>query len=72
VRAILADVLGETIDVESSFIELGGDSLLAARATLQLSRELGCSVPMTMLLGARTISEFEQRLERTRADDPVE
>ncbi|MEL7501569.1 MAG: amino acid adenylation domain-containing protein [Cyanobacteria bacterium J06554_6] len=53
------------VGVTDNFFELGGYSLLVARFFNQLERELGYSVPYTLLLEVPTIRELAQRLTAT-------
>ncbi len=50
------------IGVESSFFDLGGSSILAARLFMKISREFGQDVPLAALFEAPTIAQLAQRL----------
>jgi acyl carrier protein len=64
VTQIIAGLLGEdVIDLERSFIEMGGDSLLAMRVVNQVQERLETALPMTTILEAGTIRELCATLE---------
>jgi len=52
----------ERVSVNDDFFVLGGDSLLAMRVTQQLNSALARSVPLSILLEARTISRLAELL----------
>jgi thioesterase domain-containing protein/acyl carrier protein len=54
VAAVWRDVLNVPIHAESDFFDLGGDSLQALRAVLELERRLHFRVSLNMLFRART------------------
>jgi amino acid adenylation domain-containing protein len=65
---IWRDVLGiERIDVNESFFDLGGDSLLAVRLCLQIENELGRRVPISALAEQFTIADMARALEQEDA-----
>lgn len=54
--AIWVDVIGDPmIDLDASFMELGGSSLTAASLSASIAREFGVDVPIAELLGNPTI-----------------
>ncbi|MFC9894897.1 amino acid adenylation domain-containing protein [Nocardia sp. NPDC127579] len=63
VAGVFADLLGvERMGLDDSFFELGGNSLLAARAAARLSSELHEKVPMLWLFTAPTPGALADRL----------
>jgi len=63
------DVLGiSPIGVRTSFFDLGGRSILAARLFMQISREFGEDVPLAALFDAPTIEQLANRLQRGDSD----
>ncbi|UNO43628.1 hypothetical protein KGS77_01180 [Streptomyces sp. MST-110588] len=73
-QALGVDVGG--VGVHEDFFALGGRSLLAMRLMLRVERELGCRLPVSLLLRGATVAELaaavrEQRRpksERSQAD----
>ena len=47
-----------TIGLDENFMDLGGDSLLAAQMLVVVEREMGVTVPMGELVHARTVREL--------------
>ncbi len=63
------EVLGiHPIGVRTSFFDLGGRSLLAARLFMEISRQFGEDIPLSALFEAPTIEELAQRLRAKRKD----
>lgn len=59
VAAIWADVLGlPAVGVEDGFLDLGGNSLLAARVVNRVLQELHSDVPAAALLAAHTVASM--------------
>lgn len=52
----------DDIDRTSDFFDLGGDSLLAARLSVDLERFLGHPVPLSLLFDAPTVERLESAL----------
>ncbi|WP_084655262.1 non-ribosomal peptide synthetase [Nocardia altamirensis] len=68
VAGVFAELLEvERIGLDDSFFELGGNSLLAARAAARLSAELREKVPMVWLFTAPTPGELADALENRRS-----
>ena len=58
-------VLGiKPIGIKTSFFELGGRSILAARLFMRISQEWGEDVPLAALFDAPTIEQLANRLQR--------
>ena len=62
-EARLAAIWGEALELDEvgihdDFVELGGDSLRAARVMQAIGEQLGVDVPLTMLLAAPTVAEM--------------
>ena len=49
---------------DADFFELGGNSIMAARVSRDISRELGVPVPVGMLFDAPTLGEFTNAVTR--------
>jgi acyl carrier protein len=66
------DVLGddETVEVDSDFFELGGNSILAAQLVARLRRELGVKLNVRDLFRARTAGGLAEVLEQRTAAHP--
>jgi len=56
------------IGVRTSFFDLGGRSILAARLFMQISREFGKDVPLAALFESPTIEQLADRLREEKAD----
>jgi acyl carrier protein len=61
---IFAEVIGtgEPIDADTDFFEVGGDSILAAKAVVRLRRRLGTTVSMREVFTARTAAALASAL----------
>ncbi len=70
--AIWSDVLKlDRIDRNESFFDLGGHSLMAARAVATMNQEFGTSLPIRVLFQANTVSQLASLIEKqaeTQAD----
>ncbi|KZM73418.1 amino acid adenylation domain-containing protein [Nocardia terpenica] len=63
VAGIFADVLGrQRVDVDESFFELGGDSLIATRVVARIDLELGATITLRDLFDAPTVAKLSARL----------
>ncbi|TMR26852.1 non-ribosomal peptide synthetase, partial [Nonomuraea zeae] len=68
---IVGAVLGvEQVGVHHHFIDLGGESLAAARICAVIERELGARVALTTFLGRPTIAELAPLVAAARAASP--
>ncbi len=66
VAQIWQRVLGRQVgDVHAHFGSLGGDSLRALHAVLEIERVFGCALPSTCLLTHPTVAELAEFLDRT-------
>jgi acyl-coenzyme A synthetase/AMP-(fatty) acid ligase/thioesterase domain-containing protein/acyl carrier protein len=54
------------VGLDEDFMELGGDSLLAAQMLVMLEQQTGVTVPMGELLHARTVRELAEVVARRR------
>jgi surfactin family lipopeptide synthetase A len=62
------DVLGiSPVGVRTSFFDLGGQSLLAARLFMKISREFGRDLPLAVLFQAPTIEQLARVLDQQSA-----
>ena len=60
-----ADALGvNSLGIHDDFFEMGGDSLLAMRLTVQINKLFGVDLPPTALFDERTIAETAAAIER--------
>ncbi|MEU0032291.1 amino acid adenylation domain-containing protein, partial [Streptomyces sp. NPDC006335] len=66
---LIADVLGRPVDLDADFIDLGGDSLLAARLTARVGAVLGVELSVLTVFEAPTIAELV--CEIREAADPA-
>ena len=58
----------EAVSLDDDFLSLGGDSLLAARVTTRLERELNLRLPLRGLLEAPNLAAFARNVEATAAE----
>ncbi|MGQ4599010.1 amino acid adenylation domain-containing protein [Nocardia sp. R6R-6] len=65
---IFAEVLDTEIGVEDSFFEMGGNSLIAARAVARINAALGTALSIRDLFEASSISGLTQRFAMQTAD----
>jgi len=66
---IWEDALGiEGIGINDDFLDLGGDSLLAARAVSKVIQVFQIDVPITILFDSPTISEMASSIVKYQAD----
>jgi amino acid adenylation domain-containing protein len=66
-----AGVLGiSSISMNSTFIELGGSSLNATRAIAAIRSATSSSLPISELLGTKTLGEIAHGLEQDRPEAP--
>lgn len=63
---------GDQIGIDDDFIELGGDSLLAAELAAAIAEQLGVTVNAGQVLAARTIANLSAQLGDARAGRPAE
>lgn len=57
VAAVWANMLGlNSVGAETDFLQLGGDSLLAARIIMKLGKMLNIRIPLSALMETRTVS----------------
>ncbi len=69
VASIWRDVLGlEEIGVHDGFLDLGGDSLLAAQVSSRVNRRFQARLPVRMLLQAATIADMAALLDTVDGD----
>jgi amino acid adenylation domain-containing protein len=67
--AMWEKILGiSPIGVRTSFFDLGGRSILAARLFMQISRDFGKDVPLAALFEAPTIEQLTEKLREERSD----
>ncbi|MEU8587398.1 non-ribosomal peptide synthase/polyketide synthase [Streptomyces sp. NPDC048664] len=71
--AVWADVLGvDAVGATDDFLDLGGDSILAARVLSRIREELGVRLSVRDLLTARTVAALAPRLGTPSAAEPQE
>ncbi|MFJ8593552.1 non-ribosomal peptide synthase/polyketide synthase [Streptomyces sp. NPDC093598] len=72
---VWADVLGvDAVGVEDDFFDLGGDSILAARALARIREELGARLSIRDVFTARTVASLARLLGApfdAVAEDPI-
>uniref|UniRef100_UPI000A6F2398 non-ribosomal peptide synthetase n=1 Tax=Rhodococcus marinonascens TaxID=38311 RepID=UPI000A6F2398 len=65
VARVFADVLGvERISLDSSFFDLGGNSLVATRVISRVNAALGVDIGVRTLFEAPTVESLAERIER--------
>lgn len=70
VAAIWQDMLGTDIhDVNTSFFQLGGNSLLVIRLANQIRSAFNVSLPLNTFFQRQSVSALAAELERTQASD---
>jgi acyl transferase domain-containing protein len=70
VAAVWREVLGvESVGVLDSFLELGGDSLMATRLMVRLRAELGVELPMDRLFEQPTVAAVAAEARAARAGE---
>ncbi|WP_244232538.1 condensation domain-containing protein, partial [Mycobacterium innocens] len=68
VAGVFADVLGaERVGLDDDFFAMGGDSLLATRASARLQLALDMEVPVRSLFDACTVGDLADSLHRQRS-----
>ncbi|WP_081878121.1 non-ribosomal peptide synthetase [Nocardia brasiliensis] len=65
---VFAEMLGTEVGVEDSFFDLGGNSLVAARAVARINAALGTGLTIRDLFEASTIAALTQRFATHPAD----
>ncbi|MBD0689284.1 non-ribosomal peptide synthetase [Streptomyces sp. CBMA123] len=71
--AIWAEALGvDTVGVSDDFFELGGDSILAARALARITERLGARLTLRDVFTARTVAALAPLLDDRPADPAPE
>ncbi|AND15929.1 non-ribosomal peptide synthetase [Rathayibacter tritici] len=64
--ALVSEVLERSdVDLDDSFFDLGGQSLLAARLSSLVSTRTGASLPLAVVLSGATVREMALLLERS-------
>ncbi|WP_329408139.1 condensation domain-containing protein [Nocardia vinacea] len=74
IEAIWTQVLGletDTVRADSTFVGLGGDSVLAVRMATMVRGRLGVAVPVVDLVGDLTFEELVAFIADRRADTPT-
>ena len=68
---IWTDVLGiDRVGIHDDFMELGGDSLLAAAMLVQLEEALGKKLPLAIMFEASTVAQLAQVLRHDKWSAP--
>ncbi|AGK50095.1 thioester reductase domain protein [Burkholderia thailandensis MSMB121] len=71
VRRAAAQVLGyPDVDMNESFLSLGGDSIRAARAHRMLQQSLDAKIPLSLMLEAKTLAECARAIDALLAAEP--
>ncbi len=66
-RELVADILAlDSIDAESSFVELGGDSLMAMKVSARALQEHGMQVSVGDLLGSLAVQDVLKKAQPAR------
>ncbi|WP_063043787.1 type I polyketide synthase [Nocardia pseudovaccinii] len=74
IEAIWTQVLGletDTVRADSTFVGLGGDSVLAVRMATMVRGRLGVAVPVVDLVGDLTFDQLVAFIAERRADTPA-
>jgi acyl-CoA synthetase (AMP-forming)/AMP-acid ligase II/acyl carrier protein len=70
VAGIWQELLGhDRFGADEGFLAAGGDSLLAMRVLTRVRQQLGVDVALPDFLGAPTVAQLAEAVERQRADD---
>jgi acyl carrier protein len=73
IAQIWADVLGfDQVDVDDSFFDLGGNSLVAVQLIAQIRKAVGVRLSMRALFDSPTVGGMAKQVEQLRADGAVE
>ncbi|WKD61530.1 Phthiocerol/phenolphthiocerol synthesis polyketide synthase type I PpsE [Corynebacterium ciconiae DSM 44920] len=75
VRQAWADLVGvpaESIQRDSTLLDIGGDSLLAVRIANTLKSQLGCTLPAPLMRADVTVNEVVDKLAQLLAPSPAE
>ncbi|HVQ92032.1 MAG TPA: SDR family NAD(P)-dependent oxidoreductase [Mycobacteriales bacterium] len=73
IARIWAEVLGfDRVDVDDSFFDLGGNSLVAVQLIAQIRKAVGVRLSMRALFDTPTVGSMAKQIEQLRADGAVE
>ncbi|MFQ6325283.1 amino acid adenylation domain-containing protein [Nocardia sp. CWNU-33] len=65
IARVFTDVLGiDTVGLDDSFFDMGGDSLVATRVAMRLGAALETEVPVRLLFEASTVAALATHIER--------
>lgn len=73
VASVWANYLGlDHVGAKSDFFQLGGESLMAVRIITQLGKMLGISIPLSVLMGTRTVADMSAWIDNAIANDSID
>ncbi|WP_158795398.1 non-ribosomal peptide synthetase [Pedobacter sp. L105] len=69
-KICLQNIALSEISINDNFFELGIDSLIAVKIMVQIEKQLGKRIPLSILIGCPTIKQLATYLENDKPDSP--
>ncbi|WP_244967360.1 non-ribosomal peptide synthetase [Streptomyces cacaoi] len=70
--ALVADILGHSrVGIRDSFLDIGGDSLMAVRLSMRVKKEMGAALSLQLVLSGATVEEMAESLKPTEPTEPA-